>query len=147
MTRKRFSICLVLALAMLGVFTMLMSITPLAYGASSQWLKPPYDFTLRMTELKCLRQGVNPFDVWHGDVVLPPFRPNYGSKVSGPEFNEDINAYAPWEYTAMLPLSFLPIKAAWVLYYLVMLASMVQGRTDSRSTAWLPNTSRPRCSS
>ena len=30
------------------------------------------DFNFRMNELACLRQGVDPYSVWHEDVVLPP---------------------------------------------------------------------------
>lgn len=120
MSRKFVAKGSLLFLALFALFAVVTAVTPLSYGSNGTWFRPPCDFSLRMTEIKCLRMGVNPFDVWHGDVVLPPFRPNYGSKVSGPEFTEEINAYAPWEYAFMLPLSFLPRKLAWMLYFAMM---------------------------
>ena len=55
---KLLSIGCLLALAVFGVLLILTCV------------RPPdghYDFNLRMNELACVRQGVNPYAVWHGD--------------------------------------------------------------------------------
>ena len=70
------------------------------------------DYMLRMTEIDCLLRGVNPYDVWHGDVVLKPYVPHAGEPrmaVEGKEgFTELINAYVPWEYIMMMPFAVMP---------------------------------------
>lgn len=74
------------------------------------------DFNLRMNELSCLRQGVDPYAVWHEDVVLPPYCSNLPKKPVPVDCTEQVNAYVPWEYAIMLPLSYLPRTWAWALY-------------------------------
>lgn len=113
------------ALALYAVFTVLTTVTPLGYLSNGRFFESPCDFNLRMTEIDCLKKGVNPFDVWNNDVVLPPYKPNWNSKVEGPEFTEGINAYAPWEYTLMMPFSFIPRRAAWAVYWSVMMLVFV----------------------
>ena len=82
----------------------------------------------RMTEIDCLLRGVNPYNVWHGDIVLKPYVPHVGKPrevVEGKEgFTELINAYAPWEYIMMMPFALMPRTASWILYFVLMLASL-----------------------
>ena len=78
------------------------------------------DFNLRMNELACLRQGVDPFSVWHEDVVLPPYCSSLPKRPVPVGCTEHVNAYVPWAYALMLPLSFPPREIAWVLYSLLM---------------------------
>lgn len=78
------------------------------------------DFELRMNELACLRQGVDPFAVWHEDVVFPPYRSNIPKTEIKPGCTEQVNAYVPWAYTLMLPLSFLARPVAWTVYCVLM---------------------------
>ena len=95
------------------------------WGAhDSEILPVPCDFTFRMNEIQCLRRGVNPFDVWHADIRLPPYFPNNRPDLRSDECNEPINAYAPWEYTLMMPLSFFPRKIAWMIYLAFMFACL-----------------------
>lgn len=75
-----------------------------------------YDFSLRMNELACVRQRVNPYDVWRGAVELPPYYPNTHVGVPPVGCTKQVNAYAPWAYVAMLPFSFLPEEWAWTVY-------------------------------
>ena len=124
MSRKAIACLVVFALAAYALFTALTSMTPLGPYANGRFFNPPCDFSLRMTEIKCLRLGVDPFDVWSGKVVMPPFKPNWQPRVEGPEFTEGINAYAPWEYTLMMPLSFLPRNVAWGVYWALMMLSL-----------------------
>ena len=58
-------------------FLVVTAVSPLRFESDGRWFGPPCDFSLRMTELDCLKRGVDPFDVWHGDVKLKPFRPNF----------------------------------------------------------------------
>lgn len=122
--KRIFSILLLGLLLSYGVFTTISAVSPLAFGSGGKWFRAPCDFSLRMTEIACLKTRTNPFDVWHGDIIKPPFRPNVNSTVSGPEFTEDINAYAPWEYTYLLPLSFLPRSVAWGFYFCLMMGAL-----------------------
>lgn len=79
-----------------------------------------YDFSLRLSEVACVRQRVNPYDVWRGAVDLPPYYPNthVGEPPSG--CTNPVNAYAPWAYVVMLPLSFLSEEGAWAAYCVLM---------------------------
>ena len=79
-----------------------------------------YDFSLRMNELACVRQRVNPYDVWQGAVDLPPYYPNthVGEPPAG--CTRQVNAYAPWAYVAMLPISLLPEGWDWAAYCILM---------------------------
>ena len=130
--RKLLSIGCLLALAVLGVALILTCI------------RPPdghYDFNLRMNELACVRQGVNPYAVWHGDVELKPF---YANTHKGPVpggCTKQVNAYAPWAYVYMLPVSMLPESAEWLAYCLLMALCVVgigalAAREDTSSTGW-----------
>lgn len=114
---------IILALIVFGIFAILTAVTPIAFTTGGKWFTPPCDFSLRMAEVNCLRRGVDPYQVWKGNVVLPPFRPNYGSKINNPECTVDINAYVPWVYTIMLPFSYLPAKVAWAGYFLMLMGS------------------------
>jgi hypothetical protein len=78
------------------------------------------DFRLRMNELACVRQRINPYDVWSGKVSLPPYYPNtlVGEPPAG--CTKQVNAYAPWEYVAMLPFSLVSEDCAWTIYCLLM---------------------------
>ena len=113
---KALSIVSLLALVVLGVALTLTCI------------RPPdghYDFNLRMNELACVRQGVNPYAVWHGDVELKPF---YANTHKGPVpdgCTRQVNAYAPWAYVYMLPVSLLPEGVGWTVYCLLMALCVV----------------------
>ena len=114
--RKLLSIGCLLALAVLGVALALTCI------------RPPdghYDFNLRMNELACVRQGVNPYAVWHGDVELKPFYANTHKGAVPEGCTKQVNAYAPWAYVYMLPVSMLPDGAEWPAYCLLMVLCVV----------------------
>ena len=113
----------IFALIAFGIFAVLTSVTPIAFTTGGKWFTPPCDFSLRMAEVDCLRRGVDPYQVWKGNVILPPYRPNYGSKINNPECTVDINAYVPWVYSKMLPFSYLPRKIAWGIYFIMMIGA------------------------
>ena len=110
-------------------------------------LFPPavhYDFTLRMNELACVRQRVNPYDVWSEKVSLPPYYPNTHEGAPPNGCSRQVNAYAPWEYVVLLPFSFVSEGVAWTLYCLVMGLSflLVLGlpwRSAAGKDAFLPS--------
>lgn len=85
--------------------------------------KPPdrhCDFSLRMNELTCVRQRVNPYSVWHGDIELKPF---YANTHKGPipeGCSRQVNAYSPWTYAYMWPISLLPDGVDWFVYCALM---------------------------
>ena len=81
------------------------------------------DMELRYNEIRCVRAGINPFDVWSGAATPMEFcrfdqRPLTGAPV---------HTYPPWEYTLAMPLSFLSQRAAGnaVECILVVLAALV----------------------
>lgn len=81
---------------------------------------PGYDFNLRMNEISCLCSGVDPYAVWHRDVVKPPYYPLNEPQMANETFCEPINAYTPWGYVFLLPLAFLPKSLAWLVYFISM---------------------------
>ncbi len=105
-----------------------MVLTPLNPLSKGEWLHRGGDFMLRVSEIDCLLDGVNPYYVWNGDIVKKPYVPNYGAPraaVEGKEgFTEFINAYAPWEYIMMMPFALLPRTVSWVLYFGLMMAGV-----------------------
>lgn len=84
-----------------------------------------YDFSLRMNELACVRQRINPYDVWSEKVFLPPYYPNTHEGAPPSGCSRQVNAYAPWEYVVMLPFSFVPEGVAWTAYCGVMGLSLL----------------------
>ena len=76
--KKLLAIASATILLMLVVFTVVSCLKPVAdWGSTAVEILPvPCDFTLRMNEIQCLRKGIDPFDVWHADVKLPPYYPN-----------------------------------------------------------------------
>lgn len=86
-------------------------------------IRPPNghcDFDLRMNELECLRAGVDPFSVWHEDVVMKPYCSNLPKKPIPEGCTKQVNAYVPWEYAYMLPISYLPRWVGWAVYCVLM---------------------------
>ena len=136
---KALSIACLFAIAALGVALVLTCIRP---------LDGHYDFNLRMNELVCVRQGINPYAVWHGDVELKPF---YANTHKGPipeGCTKQVNAYAPWTYVYMLPISLLPEGTEWPIYCLLMALCMVgvgvlAVRGDTSSAGWTLATTTP----
>ena len=123
--RKRVAICLSLVA---GVLLSIIAVT---------CVKPPaghYDFNLRMNEISCVVQGVNPFAVWNESVVLPPYVSNIPRKPARSDCNQPVNAYAPWEYLYMMPLVFLPRSIAWFVYSMFMAVAMLMLIWISRPT-------------
>lgn len=109
-----------LALAAIGTIAFLIS--PLANWRGYyryRWFCPGGDFTLRMNEVECVRQGCEPMDIWSGKRVLPPYVSSFSDDCNIWE-HEPVIAYTPWEYTYMMPLSFLPRRGAWGVYVAFM---------------------------
>ena len=68
------------------------------------------DLLIRYNEIKCLKQGVNPFNVWNGDVRHGNFAP-FTARRTDPA-HEYVHAHMPWEYTMLLPVTSVPLKTA-----------------------------------
>lgn len=75
------------------------------------------DFDLRFNEMSCVRDGVDPFDVWSGKTVHAPYYPDVKPEMRSEVHTRRVNAYPPWAYTFGMPLTFLPETAAWYLYF------------------------------
>ena len=126
--KKLLAITSIALLAFYCAAVAVLVLSPLNPFGGGKWLSRGCDYMLRMSEVECLRKGVNPFDVWNGDVVMKPYVP-FGGAHAGDVgvkegFTDFINAYPPWEYVAMMPLSFLPKTFAWVLYVVGMMAGL-----------------------
>ncbi len=92
----------------------------------SVFLLPPtwrsgMDFNWRYNEALCVRSGTDPFDVCFRGVETERF-----CSVFHPERGKlPVNAYTPWEYTWMLPLTALPRNAAHSLFMVANLAALL----------------------
>lgn len=85
---------------------------------------PGVDFLLRTNEAKCLMSGVDPYKVWHQDVTLAPYFPYNQPSLCRKGFEEPLNAYCPWEYALAIPLSLVPRKVMWPIYFVSMFACL-----------------------
>lgn len=79
------------------------------------------DFIWRYNEALCVRSGADPFDVCFHGLETPRFRSVFQSE---PREKLPVNAYTPWEYTWMLPLTFLPLRMAHALFLLLNAAAL-----------------------
>ena len=126
--KKAVAIAAFAALALYCGLVTVAVLSPLNPFGGGGWLTRGGDYMLRMTEIDCLLRGVNPYDVWHGDVVLKPYVPHAGEPrmaVEGKEgFTELINAYVPWEYIMMMPFAIMPRTFSWILYFALMMAGL-----------------------
>lgn len=66
------------------------------------------DFVLRYNEIRCVRAGINPFDIWSGAVSSPEFHRFDVHPAAG----APVHTYPPWEYTLASPLTALSPPAA-----------------------------------
>ena len=128
--KKITAIASLVALGLYGILLFVTIATPLRpCGRDISWMTPAHDFGLRMAEAKCLRSGVNPYDVWHGDIIMKPYIPfdtDLGHSLQGTEgFTECINAYVPWEYTLFMPLTFLPLRVAYATFFAIQALCLV----------------------
>ncbi|MBQ6008496.1 MAG: DUF2029 domain-containing protein [Kiritimatiellae bacterium] len=123
-TRRKTALAVVASgvLAFFVLFTVASCVCPvLEWGhEDAKLLNPPCDFSLRLAEVECLLRGVDPFDVWHGDVELAPYYPHNRPDLCRAGFDVPINAYVPWVYSLMTPFSLLPRRVAWAAYALLM---------------------------
>ena len=113
--KKKLAVFLV---SLVGGLLLLMAVTCLYPPAGR------VDFNLRINEIECLLKGVNPFSVWNEDVRLPPYVSNIPKSPVPEGCDKMVNAYAPWEYSYMMIFALLPRDVSWLIYSLLMLASM-----------------------
>ena len=96
------------------------------------------DMELRYNEMKCVRAGINPFDIWSGAATSPDFcrfdtRPLTGAPV---------HTYPPWEYTLAMPLTFLSQRGAGaameclILLFAVIVAVWCYRRGRAATGSW-----------
>lgn len=115
--------CVLLAIALLAtVYICVFVQTGRWENLSSQALFcPGIDFSLRMNEVACLTDGVDPYDVWSQKVLKLPYYPLTSPELRSADRWAQINAYTPWEYVVIMPLLLLPRQFAWCVFYLSMI--------------------------
>lgn len=74
------------------------------------------DFTLRLNEIECIKAGFDPHDVRSGRVDRPPFYPYVESERIGATYYKPIDVYTPWEYTFMMPFTWVSRSVAWTVH-------------------------------
>lgn len=85
-----------------------------------------YDFSMRMNEIDCLKSGINPYMVWHQDIYHGLYYPHSREELRTSTRNQPINAYTPWEYSYLYPLSFVNGHLMrWRIYYIFIILSLV----------------------
>ena len=89
---------------------------------------PGWDFLLRHSEVSCLRDlRVDPYDVFSGtvrDELYLPFQARYEYEEKALDFRW-VAGYPPWEYTLLLPFSFLSLHCADAIYKALEMAALV----------------------
>ena len=115
--------CVLLAVALLATVYICVFVQKGRWeNLSSQALFcPGVDFSLRMNEVACLADGVDPFDVWSQKVLKFPYYPLTSPELRSADRWAQINAYTPWEYSVVMPLLLVPRQLAWFGFYLSML--------------------------
>ena len=81
-----------------------------------------YDFQLRYNEVRCLLSGIDPFDVWSGEVSSPSYAPFFWG-CTNYRWHQYVCAYPPWSYSFFLPFALLPKQVAAVCWLIVELLS------------------------
>jgi len=81
------------------------------------------DYYMRYNEIACLREGIDPFDVWNETVPHSVYVSNCHLDRRTDTWYEPINAYTPWSYVYFMPLAFMPRSVSWWWYYAMMLVS------------------------
>lgn len=85
------------------------------------------DLTLRMNEISCLRGGVNPYEVWMGNVDHPVYA-SFRDSSALAAGKRPLSCYTPWVYVYLLPINCLPEYVGAPLYLgLMILAVCVLG--------------------
>lgn len=78
------------------------------------------DFHMRRNEACCVRDGIDPFLVWRGDIRDDRFTPWSFASAKGEHelvrFRRYVHAYPPWEYALMLPFSWMDEREAGSCY-------------------------------
>ena len=126
--RKTFAIfgltCLALYIALLTVLT----VSPIRLFGNGRWFEPQCDIRIWLVEASVVRKGTNPYDVWSGKVILNGYKPGVAATIPDETLykadDEAVCVNPPWLYAAMLPLSFLPWRAAAALYFGIMMACL-----------------------
>lgn len=96
------------------------------------------DFQTRYNEVACLRQGINPFNIWAGikehahyiplnryvenHVTLSPSEREM--QTEGLDPNSMVHVYTPWQYTFFYPLSLFRIEIAQIFFLLIQILSL-----------------------
>lgn len=84
------------------------------------------DFSMRMNEIDCVYAGLNPYNVWDGSVLHEKYYPYTKPQMRNENRRRPINAYTPWEYTYMYPLSlFDGYLMRWRAYYMLIVIALV----------------------
>lgn len=102
-----------------------------------------YDFNLRYNEVRCVLEGLDPYQVWHGDTTSNEWYSYNGIAPKTPSARNPVNAYPPWSYALMMPLALLPKRLAWTTYLVIeflgiALFACVGFRTASRTGGGTP---------
>ena len=97
-----------------------LSLALVCFASPATW-RVGMDFRWRYNEALCVRSGIDPYDVCFGarpsDRFTSVFEPERGKL--------PVNAYTPWEYTWMLPLTHLPRETAHTVFQLLNLAALL----------------------
>ena len=74
------------------------------------------DFRWRYNEICCVRTGLDPYQVWSRNIISRDWHPYNHPELKRNPKSKPVNAYPPWEYTLLAPLTVFPLKTAWQIY-------------------------------
>ena len=92
----------------------------ICFASPSTW-RVGMDFGWRYNEALCVRSGVDPYDVCFNAKPSERFTSVFAAEPG----KLPVNAYTPWEYSWMLPLTHLPRETAHTFFLLLNLAALL----------------------
>ena len=95
------------------------------------------DFVLRLAEVDCLKSGINPFRVWNREISHPLYCSTLEHTCDCATGKLPINAYTPWAYTFIFPLSLIDSWGIrWGVFTCVRILSFLLMTLFFMSRAW-----------
>ena len=101
------------------------------------WGRVPFDFRIRVNEVRQLVKGTDPFDIWSGKVASETCYPLYKTELETERRCNPIHAYTPWSYVVMLPFSGdMPFTLKWHVWAAVLIACFAVVPVFAFWTGW-----------
>ena len=111
------------------------------------------DYMIYWGESECVKNGIDPYDVWCGNVANDRYYPFQSPELKTETRCIPIHGHTPWSYTYFLPFStLLPLEWSWILWqglcclciFAIAFTSFIHGRNLSGGGGHSPPPRFPR---